>query len=70
MNYLGIIVGRKISFLNGICNSASVYIGCVIYKSIMAPRFEYFAILITNMDETRVGTLQRAQNRAENHITP
>jgi len=52
-------MGKKISFLNGIGNSVSVYIRCVMYKSIMAPRFEYFAILITNMDETQVRCKER-----------
>jgi len=41
------------------------YTRCLIHKSIITPHFEYSnATPITSMSETRLGRLQRAQNRA------
>jgi len=57
-------IGKKISFLNRIGNSITVYARCMIYKSIIAPHFEYCATLIIDMGETQLGMLQKAQNRA------
>jgi len=75
MKYLGIIdcdyydfmlkkMSKKIGFLNRIGNSITAYNRCIIHKAIIAPHFEYCATLIINMDETQLGMLQRAQNRA------
>jgi len=55
---------KKISFLNRMGKSISIYTRCLIYKSIIAPHFEYCVILIINMDEIQVSMLQKAQNRA------
>jgi len=41
-----------------------MYVRCFIYKSIIAPHFEYCAILMVNIGETQLGMLQRVQNRA------
>jgi len=57
-------IGKKISFFNRIGKSISTYATCLIYKSIIAPHFEYCATLIINMDETQLSMLQEAQNRA------
>jgi len=56
-------IDKKGSFLNKIGNSITAYNRCVIYKSIIASYFEYYATLIINMRETQFGMLQRAQNR-------
>jgi len=57
-------IGKKISFLNRIGKSITLYARCLIYKSIIAPHFEYCATLIINMGETQLSRLQKAQNRA------
>jgi len=57
-------IGKKISFLNRIGNYISAYTRCTIYKTIIAPHFEYCATLLIDMGETQLSRLQKAQNRA------
>lgn len=57
-------IGKKISFLNRIGNDISVYTRCTVYKSIIAPHFEYCATILVGMGETQLNRLQVAQNRA------
>lgn len=57
-------IGKKISFLNRIGNHVSTYTRCIIYKTIIAPHFEYCATLLVDMGETQLSRLQKAQNRA------
>jgi hypothetical protein len=57
-------IGKKTSFLNRIGNFVSAYTRCIIYKSIIAPHFEYCATLLLGMGETQLNKLQIAQNRA------
>lgn len=57
-------IGKKTGFLNRIGNYISAYTRCIIYKSIIAPHFEYCATLLVNMGETQLNKLQVAQNRA------
>jgi len=55
-------MGKKTSFLNRINNYISVYTRCTIYKIIIAPHFEYCAMLLIGMgnanDPTAEGTKQ------------
>jgi len=57
-------IGKKTSFLNRIGNFISAYTRCIIYKTIIAPHFEYCATLLIDMGETQLNQLQIAQNRA------
>lgn len=57
-------IGKKISFLNRIGNFISAYTRCTIYKTIIAPHFEYCATLLIDMGDTQLSRLQKAQNRA------
>lgn len=57
-------IGKKTSFLNRIGQYVSIYTRCVIYKTIIAPHFEYCATLLMDMGQTEVNKLQIAQNRA------
>jgi len=41
-----------------------VYTRCTIYKIIIAPHFEYCAMLLIGMGETQITQLQKVQNRA------
>lgn len=45
-------------------NYISAYTRCIIYKSIIAPHYEYCATLLVDMGETQLNKLQVAQNRA------
>lgn len=56
--------GKKSSFLNRIGNYISTYTRCIVYKTIIAPHFEYCATLLIDMAETELSKLQLAQNRA------
>lgn len=57
-------IGKKTGFLNRIGNYISAYTRCIIYKSIIAPHFEYCATLLIDMGETQLNKLQVIQNRA------
>ena len=57
-------IGKKTSFLNRIGSSISAYTRCTVYKTIIAPHFEYCATLLIDMGETQLSKLQKAQNRA------
>lgn len=57
-------IGKKTSFLNRIGNYISAYTRCIIYKTIIAPHFEYCATMLMDMGETQLSKLQIAQNRA------
>jgi len=57
-------IGKKTSFLNRIGSFVSPYNRCIVYKSIIAPHFEYYATLLIEMGETQSNKLQIAQNRA------
>ncbi|KAM0724671.1 hypothetical protein ACS0PU_009055 [Formica fusca] len=57
-------IGKKTSFLNRIGNYISAYTRCIVYKTIIAPHFEYCATLLIDMGETQLSKLQKAQNRA------
>lgn len=57
-------IGKKTSFLNRIGNFISAYARCTVYKSIIAPHFEYCASLLVGVGETQLKKLQVAQNRA------
>jgi len=55
-------IGKTINLLNRMGKFISTYTRCVVYESIMAPDFEYCAILIINMRQ--LSMLQKAQNGA------
>lgn len=57
-------IGKKVSFLNRIGNDITGYARCTVYKTIIAPHFEYCATLLMAMGEMQLTKLQRAQNRA------
>lgn len=63
-NYMLKKIGKKTSFLNRVGNYISVYTRCIIYKTIIAPHFEYCATLLISMGETQITQLQKVQNRA------
>jgi len=52
-------IGKKVSFLNRVGNYISIYTRCIIYKTIIAPHFEYCATLLIGMGETQITQLQK-----------
>jgi len=50
-------IGKKISFSNRVGKSLTTYTKCLIYESIIAPHFGYYATLIINMKETQLNML-------------
>lgn len=57
-------VGKKTSFLNRCGQYLSMYSRQIVYKSIIAPHFEYCSTVMVGMGETQIDKLQVAQNRA------
>lgn len=57
-------VGKKTSFLQRIGNQISAYGRSTVYKTIIAPHFEYCATIMLGMGSTEKDKLQVAQNRA------
>lgn len=57
-------IGKKTSFMNRIGHYLTPYSRQVVYKSIIAPHFEYCATVFVSMGETQINRLQVAQNRA------
>jgi len=60
-NYMMKKIRKKNSFLNRIGRDISGYARCVVYKSIIAPHFEY-CVMLASMSETQLTRLQVAQN--------
>lgn len=50
--------------MNRIGNYISAFIRCIVYKTIIAPHFQYCATLLIDMRKTLLSKLQKAQNRA------
>lgn len=57
-------VGKKTCFLQRIGNHISAYARSIVYKSIIAPHFEYYSTVMLCMGITEIDKLQKAQNRA------
>lgn len=57
-------VAKKVNFLYRIGKNVSMYTKLTIYKTIIAPHFEYCSTLLINMNDYSMQMLQRAQNRA------
>jgi len=57
-------IDKKISFLNRIGKSISTHFRRLVYKSIVASRFEHCATLMINIGETQLSMLRKVQNRA------
>ncbi|XP_025268586.1 uncharacterized protein LOC112639318 [Camponotus floridanus] len=57
-------IGKKTSFLNRMGQYLTPYSRQIVYKTIIAPHFEYCATVIVGMGETQINKLQVAQNRA------
>lgn len=57
-------VGKKISFLRRISRDVSLFTRLTIYKSIIAPHFEYCSTLLLYLNNNELQVLQKMQNKA------
>ena len=57
-------VAKKINFLSRISNIISTLAKITVYKSIIAPHFEYCGTILYFINESDIATLQKLQNRA------
>lgn len=56
--------GKKINMLNRIGQYINGYTRCLIYKSIIAPHFDYCATILVGAQKSEIKKLQIQQNRA------
>lgn len=64
VNYITKKISKKINFLFRIGDSVSALTRIIIYKSIIAPHFDYCSTIFLNSGETELNLLQKTQNRA------
>lgn len=57
-------MAKKVNFLYRLNKYVSSYSLVTIYKSIIAPHFEYCSTIMLNFSENDMDIMQRAQNRA------
>lgn len=64
VNYIIKKIAKKVNFLFRIGDTVSALTRSIIYKSIIAPHFDYCSTIFLNIGETEISLLQKAQNRA------
>lgn len=57
-------VNKKINFFRRLSNNLSMYSRVTVYKSIIAPHFDYCPTILFYLNETEKNRLQKIQNRA------
>lgn len=57
-------VNKKINYFNRISNNLSMYSRITVYKTIIAPHFEYCPTILLYLNECDKNNLQKLQNRA------
>lgn len=63
-NYTAKKIAKKVNFLYRLNKYISSYTLVVIYKSVIAPHFEYYNTVMLNFSEISMSVMQKAQNRA------
>lgn len=63
VDYISRKVGGKLGLLRRIGKDISPYMRCVVYKSIVAPLFEYCATILVGLSKTNLQHLQILQNQ-------
>lgn len=64
VNYIIKKIAKKVNFLFRIGDSVSALTRTIIYKSLIAPHFDYCSTIFLSIGETELNLLQKAQNRA------
>lgn len=62
-DYISRKVGGKLGLMRRIGKNISPYIKCVVYKSIVAPLFEYWASILVRLSKTHLQHLQTLQTQ-------
>lgn len=63
VNYIGKKIGSKLGVLRRVGVNLTPYMRCVVYKSIVAPLFEYCSTVFLSVNETNLQYLQKLQNK-------
>lgn len=63
-NYVIDKVNKKINFFRRLSNNLSMYTRVTVYKSIIAPHFDYCPTILFYLNEKEKNSLQKLQNRA------
>jgi len=58
------LVGTKLSVLRRVGKDMTPYMRCIVYKSVIAPLFEYCASALIGIGKTNLQYLQKLQNKA------
>lgn len=61
-------IAKKISFLRRIRNKLDTQTALLMYKSTIGPHYDYCSSILFLLNETKIGNLQRLQNRARRVI--
>lgn len=61
-------ISQKVNILYRLNNSVSSFTKCMIYKTIIAPHFNYCSTVMINYDDNKINILQKMQNRAIRNI--
>ncbi|KAJ8969745.1 hypothetical protein NQ317_009579 [Molorchus minor] len=57
-------VSKKVGFLSRIAKPLSMHIKILLYNTIIAPHFEFCSVILFNINQNEMQTLQKIQNRA------
>jgi len=63
VDYIGKKIGAKLGVLRRVSKDMTTN-RCMVYKSVVAPLFEYCASLLIDIDKTNLQYLQKLQNNA------
>jgi len=64
IDYIGKKIGAKLGVLRRVGNDMIPYMRCIIYKSVIAPLFDYCASVLIGLSKTGLKYLQKLQNKA------
>jgi hypothetical protein len=63
INYMGKKIGSKLGVLRRVSVELTPYMRCVVYKTIVAPLFEYCSSIMLSVNDTNLQYLQKLQNK-------
>jgi len=64
VDYIGREVGIKLGVLRRVGKDMTPCMRCIVYKSVVAPLFEYYVSILIGVDKTNLQYLQKLQNKA------
>lgn len=63
LNYMGKKIGSKLGVLRRVGADLTQYMRCVVYKTMVAPLFEYCSSILLGLSDTNIQYLQKLQNK-------